>query len=280
MESSVAPRSTSGLPALAVVAFAAYGGCSLLFASSSYSLAGTMFGQALLYFAVAAALAKRASWAGWFAVGIATSGLVVDAVFLALWPSGGEMVLDTAAQAGLLWLAVKSRAQVGTTDSRHHLTSTAASPIGWTFALAAGVLPPAVMGALMPSWGDCLTIGVPWQGSGELMVLALLALGGLHLVARLRTTGLLALAAGFAIASSTVMRAVLDGWSLHRTFASLAGPTDFLSLLPADVYPALHPGHCMTMVAFGFAFAALLPLGPSFLRALFRGNTVASFRDG
>src|SRR5687767_11949547 len=84
MESSVVPRSPSRLPALAVAAFAAYGGCSLLFASSSYFLSGAMFGQALLYFAVAAALARRADWAGWFAVGIATSGLVVDAVFLAL----------------------------------------------------------------------------------------------------------------------------------------------------------------------------------------------------
>jgi hypothetical protein len=256
-----------------VAAFAAYGCCSLFWASDI--LAGVMFGQALLYFAVAAALARRADWAGWFAVGIATSGLAVDGVFLTAWPGDPMMIVDTAMQAGLLWLALQSRALVGTADSSHRLTSTAAPPIGWTFALAAGVLPPAVMGAFMPSWhGSCLSVHASWEGSGELLALALVAVGGLHLVARLRTTGLLALALAAAIASSTMMETALEVWSLHRSMTWLTGPAESLALFPSHSYSAaLQPGHHMAILAFGFALAALVPLGPQFVRALFSRKT-------
>jgi hypothetical protein len=278
MESSVAPRSPSRLPALAAAAFAAYGCWSLLMASSSYFLGGTMFGQAVLYFAVAAALARRADWAGWFAVGIATSGLVVDAAFLGFWSFNFEMVLDTAAQAGLLWLAMNCRAHVGTTDSGHRLTGTAASPIGWTFALAAGVLPPAVMGAFMPTAVGCEMLAPPpWHDPGSLTVMALLAVGGLFLVARLRTLGLLVLGASFTMASFTLTRIAREGWEIYAFLPKTE--VEAIMAWSNDAYLPVHPGHFMTMVASGFAFAALLPLGPSFLRALFRGKTVAHFRD-
>jgi hypothetical protein len=264
MENSLVPPA-SHRPILAIAAFAAYGCCSLLYAAPTSSMTGVMVGQALLYFAVAAVLARGVPWAGWFAVGIATSGLVVDALFLDAWALDPGMALDAGAQAGLLCLALRARARVGTQLSTDRLTSTAPAPIGWTFALAAGVLPPAVMGALMfPLPFGCVgPIGlVPWYSGLELLVAALLAVWGLRLMARLRTAGLLPLAASLAMAAFATARTVADTLSVEATLRTFGD----------ESLPLLQPGHYMALVAFAFAAAALVPLGPRFLRMLLRGR--------
>jgi hypothetical protein len=254
MESSLVSRSSSRWPAVALMSFAAYGCCSLLYASSSYFLTGVMVGQAFIYFAVAVALAMRSSWAGWFAVGIAISGLVVDAVFLVGYQLEAGMLLDTAAQAALVWLALRARPHVARYDSLDRLTGTAAAPIGWTFALAAGVLPPAVMGTLMPSWGDgCHHLSGFWPGTDNLPAMTLLAVTGLCLIARLRTLGLVPLIVGVVFASSAMTQLASQSWTIE-TF---------------DGYTIANPGPYMAIVACVFAIAAFVPMGPRFVRALF-----------
>lgn len=253
MESSLVPQPRR--PTLAIASFAFYGFWSL--AQSGY-LGGPMFGQAILYFAVAAALWKQESWAGWFAVGIAASGLVVDAVFLAAWGVDPGMTLDTVAQATLFWLALQVREGGATERSPDRLTSGAPAPIGWTFALAAGVLPPAVMGGLMPSQSCSLAPG-PADSTLPLLLTVLLASVGLRLVARLRTVGLLVLVGGLVTAALAT-----------RESGRMASAIYFMGEYALEELRYVHPRYYMNVVAFAFALAALVPLGPRFVRAAFR----------
>src|SRR4051794_19561075 len=143
MENAVPQRSAGLVRWTAILAFTAYAAISVGYAANSW-WAMPLYAQTLIYLAVAVALGCRRSWAPWFAIGIALSGLAIDLLFLGVYVVGPQFALDTAAQGVLLALAWKTKAR-SVAPGAHQLTAGSPARIGWTFALTAGVLPPMVM---------------------------------------------------------------------------------------------------------------------------------------
>jgi hypothetical protein len=248
MENAVPQRSACLVRWSAILAFTAYAAISVGYASSSW-WAMPLYAQTLIYLAVAVALGRRRSWAPWFAIGIALSGLTIDLLFLGVYVVGPPFVLDTAAQALLLALAWKTKGPA-VAPGAHQLTSGSPSRIGWTFALTAGVLPPMVMAALAPVPAlSCFDTPVSFGEKVWLTLIPLAAVASLQLIARLRAAGVLLMALTCAAGVAALGGSLATSWHMSLW--------------------ELRPEHFLTLVGEGFLVAALVPLGPTLARALF-----------
>jgi len=247
MHHAVASKQAGGFGrGLAIAGFAAY---ALVSESSAVgSEAAVAFHmQTLLCLAVVVALAQRRAWAPWFAIGIGLSGLVIDLALLRTFAFAPAFVLDTAMQGGLLWLALRTRDPQAPVAAN---VLTAGSPArqGWTFAFAAGMLPPLAMAPFFP-WGSGACYEAAHVGSGPLLLLPLGALASVWLLARLRTVGLLLL--------------VPLGFALGGLVAQ-----DLLGL-PPHQFGYFAVSDTFVLVGLVMLVAALVPLGPAAARILF-----------
>jgi hypothetical protein len=243
-------RSAGCIRFTAIVAFAAYAALSLSYAQDSLWVA-PLYAQTLLYLAVSIALWRRAAWAPWFAIGIALSGLAIDLMFVGVYVVGPAFLLDTAAQGLLLMLARRTK-DAAIAPSPAQLTAGSHARIGWTFALSAGVLPPAIMAALAPMpASSCLAHDSAALGDKVWWTLVpLAAIAGMQLMARLRTAGVLVMVATCAASAAAFVLGAAPSWDA------------------AEVW-YLRPEHVLTFVAQAFLVATLVPLGPTLARALF-----------
>jgi hypothetical protein len=249
MENAVSQRSAGLVRWTAILAFTAYAACSVGYASSSW-WAMPLYAQTLIYLAVAVALWRRRSWAPWFAIGIALSGLAIDLLFLGVYVVGPEFALDTAAQGVLVALAWRTRTPV-VPPAWQQLTSGSPARIGWTFALTAGVLPPMVMAALAPvPQLACFETPVSFGEKVWLTLIPLAAVGSLQLIARLRAAGVLLMALTCAAGAAALGGSLVTSWHVWSLWD-------------------LRPEHFLALVGQAFLVAALVPLAPTFARVLF-----------
>jgi len=237
-------------------AFAAYALCSWGFAQGAPWWGDLYYAQAAVYLVAAIALFRSLPWATWFAVGIGLSGLVVDVAYSAVLHVDGYLTADTLGQGLLFWLALRNHRSAARAASPYRSTA-AITPssdprIGWTFALAAGTLPPSIMAAFAPlpaGYLDHAPVGIAPHGHAWLFALPILAVGALVLLGRGKVLGLVAAAGTAAIGVLVFGDSFAD--PLH-----VMGTWD------------LRVEHLFALLGHGFLFASLLPLAPAALRRL------------
>lgn len=153
-----------------------------------------LVGMALAYMTGFFGLVAGYFWARWYTLGIAISGVII--AIMLWWQIGFEtIVIIIGATHGLAALALAGTALQPSFDGRkdwrekYRLDDNGANRLGKAIMRAGASLPYLIMAGLAPRQG---------QGMGMLALVCALGLGvvGLHALIKLRTWGVLALAAG------------------------------------------------------------------------------------
>ena len=208
--------------ALAAVIFALY---ALLYfvlgiSGAAPEMARAMFGLAFVYGLAFFALVAGYFWARWYAVGVGLYGVIVAA--LGMWQVGAEPIIlfmggTHLAAAFMLWGQSMSASYDGQTKwrERFHMDDNAVHRLGRSVIRAGVSLPFVLLYALQPKTGGIELVA-------SLSALALTGLG-MRGIIKLRTWGLMAMAAAGVILLALAGNDAVTGESIQVLKPALAG---------------------------------------------------------